>query len=125
MEENLNLLTKCYIAKCNNEFKNREKLRNTWFENSNKLYLDFINKIITREEFDSKITKLDNNYHNSIEKINLHKCEIDKCYNLVKNHLDYLSDKNKIKKKDNYNIDDYLKILNINRQKIISMMNKK
>jgi hypothetical protein len=124
MEENLNLLTKCYIAKCNNEFKKREKLRNTWFENSNKLYLDFINKIITKKEFDSKITKLDNNYHNSIEKINLHKCEIDKCYNLVKNHLDYLSDKNKIKKKDNYNIDDYLKILNINRQKIISMMNK-
>jgi hypothetical protein len=124
MEENLNLLTKCYIANCNKELKKREKLRNIWFKNSNKLYLDFINKIITREEFDSKLTKLDNNYHNSIEKINLHKCEIDKCYNLVKNHLDYLSDKNKIKKKNNYNIDDYLKILNINRQKIISMMNK-
>ncbi len=125
MDENINLLTNCYIANCNKEFKKRKKLRDTWFKNSNKIHNDYINKIITREEFDSILTKLDNNYHNSIQKINLHKCEIDKCYNLVKNHLDYLSDKNKIKKKDNYNIDDYLKILNINRQNIISMMNKK
>ena len=124
MDENLNLLTNCYIANCNKEFKKRKKIRDIWFKNSNKIHNDYIKKIITREEFDSILTELDNNYHNSIQKINLHKCEIDKCYNLVKNHLDYLSDKNNLTKKDNYNIDDYLKILNINRQKIISMMNK-
>jgi hypothetical protein len=125
MDENLNLLTKCYIANCNKEFKKRNKLRDTWFKNSNKIHNAYIKKIITREEFDSILTELDNNYHNSIQKINLHKCEIDKCYNLVKNHLDYLSDKNNLTKKNNYNIDDYLKIININRQNIISMMNKK
>uniref|UniRef100_A0A6C0LFX1 Uncharacterized protein n=1 Tax=viral metagenome TaxID=1070528 RepID=A0A6C0LFX1_9ZZZZ len=119
MEENLNLLTKCYITNCNKESKKRNKIRDIWLNNSNKLYLDYINKIITKKQYDLKLTKLDNEYHNSIEKINLHKCEIDKCYNLVKNHLNYLSDKNKITKKNNYNIDDYLKILNINRQNII------
>jgi len=119
MDENLNLLTKCYIANCNKEFKKRNKLRDIWFKNSNKLYLNYINKIITKKDYNLKLTKLDNDYHNSIEKINLHKCEINKCYNLVKNHLDYLSDKNNITKKNNYNINDYLKILNINRQNII------
>ena len=119
MDENLNLLTKCYIANCNKEFKKRKKLRDIWLKNSNKLYIDYINKNITKKEFDLKLTELDNNYHNSIQKINLHKCEIDKCYKLVKNHLDYLSDKNKLIKKNKYNINDYLKILNINRQNLV------
>ena len=116
MADNLNLLTKCYIANCNKEFKKRKDIRDKQLINSNKLHDDYKNNIISKKEFISKLIKLDNKYYNSIETISLYKCEIDKCYNLVKNHLNYLSDRNNYKKKDNYTINDYLKIVKLYQQ---------
>jgi hypothetical protein len=112
-------LSNCYIENCNNEFKKRKLIRDRWFAMSNKIHDDYKNNIITRKEFNVKMTKIDNDYFNSIENISLHNCEINKCYDLVKNHLDYLADKNKIKKKNNYTTDDYIRILIKNNNKII------
>jgi hypothetical protein len=112
----LAVLTKCYIDNCNDEFKKRKVIRDIWLTNTNKLNEDYKNKLITRNQFISKLTKLDNKYFDSIENISFHQCEIDKCYNLIKNHLDYLSDRNNIKNKANYNIKDYIKIIKINNK---------
>ena len=116
MLEILIALTNCYVVNCKKEFKKRKEIRAKWFEETNKLDEDYKNKVITRKQYILKLNKLDDKYFNAIENINLHKCEINKCYNQVKNHLDYLSDKNKLQKKFKYTTDDYVKILQTNRK---------
>jgi hypothetical protein len=116
MSDKLVLLSNCYIENCNKEFKQRKMIRDIWFAKTNKINDDFKNKIITRKQFITRLNKLDNNYFDLIENISLHKCEINKCYNLVKNHLDYLADKNNYKKKDTYTVEDYIEILKINNK---------
>ncbi len=116
MLDNLVLLTNCYIHKCNEELKKRKEIRTKWFKDTNKIHQDYKNKLITQKQLISKLEILDNKYFNSIENISERKCEINKCYTLVKKHLDYLSERNNINKKDNYNINDYIKILKINNK---------
>ena len=110
-------LTKCYTEKCKNEVEARKKLRTIWFNNSNKFFEDYKNKVITRKEFITKINKLDSTYFNSVESIAIHNCEIKECYDLLKIKLDHMAAKiNYKKKKEKYTIDDYKKII-INTQK--------
>lgn len=112
--EDIKKLTDCYTKKCKKEAESRKKIRAVWFENSNKIYNNYINKKITREEFIEQINKLDSKYFNSIESIAIHKCEINKCYNLLKKKLDYTANKiDYIKKNKKYTIDDYINILTI------------
>ena len=102
----------CYIKKCNNEFKN---IKDVWFAMTNKIHNDYKNGIIkSRKEFIKIINKLDSDYFNSIENINMYNCEIDNCYNLLKNKLDYAANKIKYNKKnEKYSIEDYINILTI------------
>ena len=112
----LNLLYDCYIIKCNNEFRKRKEKKDIWYAMTNKIINDYNNgSIKSRKEFITKINKLDNDYFNSIENVSMHNCEIDKCYNLVKQYLDYLYSKYDYKKKDNYSAEDYINILKINK----------
>lgn len=54
---------------------------------------------------------LDSTYFNSIQNINIHKCQIANCYDLLKVKLDHMASKNNYKKKNkNYTIDDYMKM---------------
>ena len=109
---NLIKLTTCYTNKCKKEAITRNKLRTIWMKNSNKIFEDYKNKIITRKEFIIKINKLDADYFNSVESIAIHNCEIKECYNLLKIKLDHMASKiNYKKKKENYTIDDYNKII--------------
>ena len=110
--EDLRKITNCYLEKCNKEANNRKKIRDIWITNSTNLYNNYKNNIITKKEFITKINKLDDNYFKSIESKSIHQCEIDKCYDLLKVKLDYLASKlNYKKKKTNYTIDDYTKML--------------
>ena len=111
----INSLVKCYNEKCIKEVKKRKKIRDKWNTNSNKIHNDYKNGIIkSRKEFIKIINKLDSDYFNSIQNINMHKCEIDHCYDLLKNKLDYAANKiNYNKKKDKYSIEDYINILTI------------
>jgi hypothetical protein len=105
-------LTKCYTEKCKNEAETRKKLRTIWFNNSNKIFEDYKNKVITRKEFITKINKLDSAYFNSVESIAIHNCEIKECYDLLKIKLDHMAAKiNYKKKKEKYTIYDYKKII--------------
>lgn len=104
-------LSKCYIDKCNKEFRLRKTARDLWFARTNKINNDYKNNIISKQEFMKKIKILDNTYFNSIQEISLHKCEIDKCYNLVKKYLDYLSHKLNYKEKDVYTVYDYINLI--------------
>jgi hypothetical protein len=110
--EDLRKITNCYLEKCNKEANNRKKIRDIWITNSTNLYNNYKNNIITKKEFITKINKLDDNYFKSIESKSIHQCEIDKCYDLLKVKLDHLASKlNYKKKKTNYTIDDYTKML--------------
>ena len=72
----------------------------------------FKNNVITRKEFLKRADKLDYDYFNSIESISFHKCEISKCYDLVKIQLDNIASNINYKKKNTkYTIDDYIKML--------------
>jgi hypothetical protein len=109
-------LYECYIKKCNNEFKKRKNIKDVWFAMTNKITNDYINGIIkTRNEYIKIMDKLDSDYLNSIENINMHKCEIANCYKSVKQYLDYLHEKNNYKKKNKYSIQDYINIIKINK----------
>ena len=57
------------------------------------------------------MNKLDSTYFNSIQNINIHKCQIANCYDLLKVKLDHMTSKiNYNKKNTNYTIDDYIKM---------------
>jgi len=117
MLDNLISLTNCYIKKCNDEFKSRKEIRTIWFKATEDLNEKYKAGKITKKNFIKQLDKLDDNYFNAIENINLHKCEINKCYSLVKKHLDYISDKNDIAKSTKkYTSEDYVKILKTNRK---------
>lgn len=110
--EDIVKLTNCYLEKCKKEAKARKKLRTEWFANTNKIHNDYQNKLMTRNEFIRKMNKLDSTYFNSIQNINIHKCQIANCYDLLKVKLDHMASKINYKKKNtNYTIDDYIKIL--------------
>ena len=111
----INSLVKCYNEKCIKEVKKRKKIRDKWNTDSNKIHNDYKNgKIKSRKEFIEIINKLDSDYFNSIQNINMHKCEIDHCYDLLKNKLDYSANKINYKKKnEKYSIEDYINILTI------------
>lgn len=112
--EDIKKLTECYTKKCEKEAEARKKIRAVWIDNSNKIHNNYINKKITREQFIEQINKLDSKYFNSIESIAIHKCEISKCYNLLKKKLDYTAKKiDYIKQNKKYTIDDYINILTI------------
>jgi hypothetical protein len=112
-------LAQCYMKNCNDEFKQRKEIRTAWFKNTTKLHEDYKNKLITQKQLMTKLNKLDKQYFSAIENINLHKCEIEKCYKEVKTKLDYLAEKNKIQKLDNYTLDDYNKFVKINHTNIL------
>lgn len=114
MIENLLSLTNCYVTNCKKEYKARKALRTKWFNNTEKLHEDYKNKKITKKELIKKLNKIDEEYLNSVENFSLHKCEINKCYKLVKKHLDYLYEKNKEAKKNKYTAEDYVNIMKIN-----------
>ena len=111
----INSLVKCYNEKCIKEVKKRKKIRDKWNTDSNKIHNDYKNGIIkSRKEFIEIINKLDSDYFNSIQNINMYKCEIDHCYDLLKNKLDYSANKiNYNKKNEKYSIEDYINILTI------------
>ena len=111
----INSLVKCYNEKCIKEVKKRKKIRDKWNTNSNKIHNDYKNGIIkSRNEYIKIINKLDSDYFNSIQNINMYKCEIDHCYDLLKNKLDYSANKiNYNKKNEKYSIEDYINILKI------------
>ena len=111
----INSLVKCYNEKCIKEVKKRKKIRDKWNTDSNKIHNDYKNGIIkSRKEFIEIINKLDSDYFNSIQNINMHKCEIEHCYDLLKNKLDYSANKiNYNKKNEKYSIEDYINILTI------------
>jgi hypothetical protein len=94
--------------------KKRKNIKDVWFAMTNKITNDYINGIIkTRNEYIKIMDKLDSDYLNSIENINMHKCEIANCYKSVKQYLDYLHEKNNYKKKNKYSIQDYINIIKI------------
>ena len=111
----INSLVECYNKNCKKEVKMRKKIRDKWNINTNKIHNDYKNGIIkSKKEFIKIINKLDSDYFNSIENINMYNCEIDNCYNLLKNKLDYAANKIKYNKKnEKYSIEDYINILTI------------
>ena len=114
--EDVVALTNCYVMNCNKEYLKRKELRTKWFEDTEKLHQEYKKGDITRKQVIAKLKKLDNKYFSAIENINLHKCELDKCEEFVIKRLDYLSERNKLKKKDKYTINDYVKILKTNNR---------
>lgn len=111
MKDYYQLLNKCHLKKCKEEKQIMEKITNKRLNDISKLINDLREKKITKAQFILKNKKIDNNYYKSMKTINLLQCELDKCYEYVKNIIHQLSDKMKYTKKDIYNIKEYINIL--------------
>ena len=112
-DNTLSLIT-CSVEKCNKEVKKRKTIRDEWLKKSRINYDNYINKYITKKEFNKIKTELNDNYYNSNEINDIHKCELAKCSKFVKKKLDYIAAKiNYVAKDDEYTLDDYIRILKL------------
>jgi nicotinate-nucleotide pyrophosphorylase len=124
MENNLRLLRDCYIKNCEMEMKTLNKLREKWINNSVILLDNYKNKIIKKKEYIEEIKKLDDKYYKSLEFIKSGNCKINKCNELTKIQLDFLSKRINTKPKDKYNINDFIKLTRLNTNTILSSLIK-
>jgi surface antigen len=105
---------KCYIKHCKKEMdKSKNDLDRIINKKNNKLYDDYKKHKISQKEFIKKAIRNHKKLFNSIQRINLHNCQLDKCYKYVKKRLDKASDEINVKKKNNYNINDFNNIFKI------------
>ena len=118
LNNNLLKLVKCYTKNCKKELKMLKKDRDLWLKNGNKLYNDYKEGKITKEQFEEKIKILDKNYYNSLNNKKNYECHLNKCYNLVKENLELLSKRMNynLKDKKKYTLEDYIKISVLNQE---------
>ena len=114
IQDNTLSLSYCSVEKCNKEVKKRRTIRDEWLKKSRINYDNYINKYITKKEFNKIKTELNDNYYNSNEINDIHKCELAKCSKFVKKKLDYIAAKiNYVAKDKTYTLDDYIRILKL------------
>lgn len=118
LNDNVIKLVKCYTKNCKKELNMFKKERDLWLKNGNKLNNDYKDGKITKEQFKEKIKILDKNYYNLLNNKKMYECQLNKCYNLVKENLELLSNRMnyKLDNKKKYTIEDYIKIRVLNQE---------
>jgi len=109
----------CYTKKCKNDVKNLRKIRNNWHKKQEKPRYDYINGKISYEVFVKKTLKIDNDYYNSVEHLEITECKIKKYYNKSKKYLDELLKRLNYPIKKKYNLNDFIKILELNKKEFV------
>jgi hypothetical protein len=114
---------KCYIKHCKKEMdKAKKDIDRKIILKNNKLYDDYKNNKISQRTFIKKAIKNHKILFNSIQTINVHKCQLKKCYKYVKKRLDKEADIIGYKKKRNYTIQDFIDIYKIMFKKNIKKL---
>lgn len=107
----MNKEIKCYVKNCKKQLDiARKDIDKKITKKNNKLYDDYKKHKISQKEFIKQAVKNNKKLFDSIQSINVHKCQLDKCYKYVKKRLDREADIINYKKKRNYTIEDYIKI---------------
>ena len=107
----MNKEIKCYVSNCKKQLDIAKKdIEQKIIMKSDKLYNDYKKHKISQKEFIKKAVKNNKKLFESIQTINVHKCQLDKCYKYVKKRLDKEAEIINYRKKSNYTIEDYIKI---------------
>ena len=109
MDDNfLNKFVECYAKKCKKEVKKKKILSDKLLIDSAIIYKNYSNDKI---ELTNQLTDLNKKYANDIKF--LYQCQLDKCNELTKIKIEKMIKNLSYTKKDNYSIDDYLKIIEL------------
>ena len=112
MDDNfLNKFVECYAKKCKKEIKKKKKLTDKLLKDSGIIYKNYSNNKFDKNELTKKLTDLNKKYANDIK--DLYQCQLDKCNELTKIKIEKMIKNLSYAKKDNYSIDDYLKIIEL------------
>lgn len=112
MDDNfLNKFVECYAKKCKKEVKKKKILSDKLLIDSAIIYKNYSNNKFDKIELINKLTDLNKNYANDIKF--LYQCQLNKCNELTKIKIEKMIKNLSYTKKDNYSIDDYLKIIEL------------
>ena len=112
MDDNfLNKFVECYNNNCKKEVNKKKKLTDKLLKDSGIIYKNYSNNKFDKNELTKKLTDLNKKYANDIK--DLYQCQLDKCNELTKIKIEKMIKNLSYTKKDNYSIDDYLKIIEL------------
>jgi hypothetical protein len=109
----------CYAQKCKIDVANLKKIRINWQKKLEKPRNDYMKGKITYELLMKKTLKLDNDYYNSVQHLALTQCKLKKCYDKSKKYLDALLRRLNYPIKKKYNLNDFIKILELNKKEYV------
>jgi|688.fasta_scaffold166717_2 hypothetical protein len=122
----MNALISCYLDKCKKENKEVEEKFNSYTIAKKNLVKLYYNEKITKEKFITIMSKISKYHFNSLYYRDFVNCIFKNCYKKVVKQLNIFIKDINYKKRENYTVNDFIKIMIMrNKTNVIKPLVKK